>query len=261
VLPHMMEKHLARKHRVSLKDLEARQRDAKTAPHQEPQEGICAASNERISESNADSADARSHGSDEYEPTTQSTESNKRTPESICPQCGEPKQQFIACAHCGYSYIANLGAVKRQKRPKEQKALSKVDLSDGELIQCSQCGARVRQDRLEQHLKNAHMAEPKEYSQKTASDKAGAIASKPVRKSQAARARNRPQRPPPDILCPLCGQKVAQGTLRAHKRSVHGEAPAESKTSKTSKAPKKKVARTWTTIVSGGLPSLGKNRH
>jgi hypothetical protein len=57
----------------------------------------------------------------------------------------------------------------------------------------------------------------------------------------------------PTIVCVLCGEEVNAGQLLAHKRMAHNEKPTKAKRKKRSG--KFKI----TSIVSGGLPSLGKN--
>ena len=55
--------------------------------------------------------------------------------------------------------------------------------------------------------------------------------------------------------CLLCGKKIAPGMLLAHKQAVHGE-PSYSEPARATKKPKS----IWISIVSGGLPGLGKKK-
>ena len=61
--------------------------------------------------------------------------------------------------------------------------------------------------------------------------------------------------PSPEVgtICPLCGMRVPPRQLLEHKQRVHGE-----KTVVPSPAQPHKENQ-WVSIVSGGLPSLGKN--
>lgn len=56
------------------------------------------------------------------------------------------------------------------------------------------------------------------------------------------------------LVCVLCGEPVAQGTLLQHKEQRHGETRVTSSPVHPTKASQ------WVSIVQGGLPGLGK-RH
>lgn len=297
LLPHVMGKHLARKHGLSLEDLQCRQEHVKP----DSQDHICTASSRAHSENSAKVPELRSNGSKKQPAVEQRPDSTKPTQLRICPNCGEPKHLLKACGNCGYSYIASLSNRKHVKPVTERKVSANEGSSKAELIHCAQCGTPVRRDHLAHHLTKAHPALVKKKSRKTDFDKSKAIARKHSLKKQSAitgerRATNKANRAfsnvgadkseshsnlpvttrspgivnkqatkaqeyfrgiPGIISCPICGDRIARGTLRAHKRSVHGEAPTASTGSKIGK---KKVPRPWITMVSGGLPGLGKHR-
>lgn len=56
-----------------------------------------------------------------------------------------------------------------------------------------------------------------------------------------------------ETLCPLCGKLIPPGQLLDHKQVNHGE----SKIVPSPAQPHK--GNQWVSVVSGGLPSLGKN--
>lgn len=55
------------------------------------------------------------------------------------------------------------------------------------------------------------------------------------------------------LNCVLCGAPIANGDLLSHKWLVHGETPSGGPS-------KYRRPNTWVSIVSGGLPGLGKRR-
>ena len=72
-----------------------------------------------------------------------------------------------------------------------------------------------------------------------------------LREREAKRQEKNPKKPKV-YVCPLCEATIPKGGVLQHKKTVHGEqmiAPTPAQVNKKG---------VWVSLVSGGLPSLGK---
>jgi hypothetical protein len=260
VLPQVMGKHLARKHGLILQDLEARQLKVESRDY------VVKANARGHSEHHAQVQESRSSRIEEETLAESTPDAAKPAPAYICPECGEPKHTYKACVHCGYSYIKSLRRQQKHVVPAtEGKASASVGCSEAALVRCTNCGTQVRQDRLEEHLAKSHPALASKKSRNPAFDKPKGIARTRSSKKKAGitgecRETGKTIRVSAGMGARQCESHCntpAKGVLRAPNRAVRAEAVAPTKGSKIRK---KKGARTWITIVSGGLPGLGKRR-
>ena len=77
----------------------------------------------------------------------------------------------------------------------------------------------------------------------------------PLANTEGAAARSPRRAPTPETgtVCPLCGVRVPPRQMLEHKQRIHGETPVVPSPAQPYRD------NQWVSVVSGGLPSLGKN--
>ena len=172
---------------------------------------------------------------------------------NTCVACGAEfsSQQSTRCLRC---MLKNFAGADTKVRPKVERA--------GQILQAtvplppnptSQASPPSGGSNTSQGTSKAFLAWQAKQSQR-----ALPTAPKPVIVQQRTKypTGSSPWRPPRIVsmplgsVCALCGNRVSN--MLQHKYEVHGEEPVV-----RSPATARKVRR-WVTIVSGGLPSLGK---